>query len=328
MNYDFYKPLNERLPDQKRMVPDTHSTDTQYQDAVRRVKEEGEYMKHPKMANGRYAHFSLNPLVYDYANGIPLLTERNIPFWRKSIGELLAFIHGVRHLKDLEPWQCANFWADFVTEEKCAIFGLVPGDLGGASYGGIYHDFPIPDPEKKDPEGKTFNQFYHLIKQIQWEPSLSTHMVTSWYPPGTLQHDELQRKVVVAPCHGDLIKVSIIGKEKGKPGGKLTLTQVQRSGDMPIGVPSNIFQYAALGLMLAQVTDTVPYRYVHYFLDAQIYDNQLENVQEILERKAKPFPVLKIKNPDIRDIFEFKIDDFELEEYDPNPSIKGIPVTI
>ncbi len=153
-------------------------------------------------------------------------------------------------------------------------------------------------------------------------------MVTSWYPPGALQHDALQRKVVVAPCHGDLIKVSILGKEKGKPGGKLILTQVQRSADMPIGVPSNIFQYAALGLMLAQVTETTPYAYVHSFLDAQIYENQLENVETLLSRESKSFPILKIKNPDIRDIFEFTIDDFELEEYDPNESIKGIPVTI
>lgn len=316
MNYDFYKPLSERTPD------------GQYLAALRRIKEEGEYLKNPFMAHGRFTHFSLNPLVYDYANGIPLLTERKIAFWRKSIGELLAFILGVRHLKDLEPYGCEKFWADFVTKDKCATFGLEEGDLGPASYGGIYHDFPVPDPEKKDPNGATFNQFHHLLKQIAWNPSLSTHMVTSWYPPGALQHDELRRQVVVAPCHGDLIKVSIVGKEKGKPGGKLILTQVQRSADMPIGVPSNIFQYAALGLMLAQVTETVPYRYVHVFLDAQIYENQTENVETLLAREPKPFPILKIKNPDIRDIFEFTVDDFELEEYDPHESITGIPVTI
>jgi thymidylate synthase len=101
----------------------------------------------------------------------------------------------------------------------------------------------------------------------------------------------------------------------------------QRSGDLPIGVPSNMVQYAALLMMVAQVTGLEPYEYVHTISDAHIYVDQVSAVEKILQREPRPFPTMKLTNP-TNNIFAFRASDFELEGYDPHPGIKGIPVAI
>ncbi len=295
-----YKPYADRTPDQ------------QYLNLVRMIRDEGERVEHPyQKGMGRITHLSLPPLVYDLSNGFPMLTERNIPFWKTAIAELVAFMNGATTNAELHEFGCP-WWDTWTTAEKCVIFGLEPGDLGWASYGGAYGKFPMPD-------GGHFNQFVNVMRGMKENPSLSTHCVTSWIPFGALQHSGLQRKVVVAPCHGNFIKFTIID-------GKLTLQHVQRSADMPVGVVSNIIQYAALLLMVAQVLGVKPHRYVHYFLDAQIYENQLEKVEELLGREPQAFPTMRIIDPSVNDILAFRPEHFAIEDYNPNPGIK-FPVT-
>ena len=102
---------------------------------------------------------------------------------------------------------------------------------------------------------------------------------------------------------------------------------MQRSGDMPIGVPSNMVQYAALTMAIAHVTGTIPYEYIHTVSDAHIYVDQVEAVKTMLGREPRAFPTMKI-NTEKNDIFDFRKDDFELSEYNPHPGIKAIPVAI
>lgn len=295
-----YLPYAERQPDK------------QYLNLLRMIRDEGERIEHPfQKGMGRITHLALPPLVYTLSNGFPLLTERNIPFWPTAIAELWAFMNGVTTNDGLHDFGC-NWWDVWTTPEKCAAFGLEPGDLGWASYGGAYGKFPMPG-------GDSFNQFIHVTRGMKEKPAMSTHCVTSWIPFGTLQHSGLQRKVVVAPCHGNFLKFTIVN-------GRMTLQHVQRSADMPVGVVSNIAQYAALLLAAAQVVGVEPYRYVHYFLDAQIYENQLEKLEELLAREPRPFPALRINDPEIQDILEFRPQHFSLEDYNPHPGIK-FPVT-
>ena len=101
----------------------------------------------------------------------------------------------------------------------------------------------------------------------------------------------------------------------------------QRSGDVPIGVPSNMVQYAALTMMIAQATGTIPYEYVHTISDAHIYVDQMDAVDKMLERESRPYPTMKL-NTDKTDFFSFTKDDFELSDYDPHPGIKGIAVAV
>ncbi|MFH1013982.1 MAG: thymidylate synthase [Thermoplasmatota archaeon] len=298
-----YKPLYDRVPD------------TQYRDSLKRILKEGELTQNPFQTRGTRTLLTLNPMVFLLSNGFPVITERKIGFWRKSIAELLAFIHGVRDARILAEIWGVNWWKEqWATSEKCAQFGLEPHDLGWGSYGVAFHDFPTM-------EGGSFNQFYHLVEQIRWRPSLRTHVVSPWIPQYCLQHDGRQRKVVVAPCHG-WIQVTIIDD-------KLTLRMDQRSADFPIGVPSNIIQYAALTMMIAHVTGYEPYMYIHSTHDSQIYEDQVDHVGLMLERETRVFPSLHFtKNgQDITDLFHFRPEHFELRDYNPHPTILGIPVT-
>lgn len=299
-----YRPYAERTPDR------------QYLNLLRRIRDEGQEFIHPYQKVGRKTHLSLPPLVYRLKNGAPILTERSLPFWRKPISELIAFMNGATTLEELalygdkETW--ASWWADWAYEDKCKIFGLKPGDLGPGSYGGAFGKFPTP-------EGKLFNQWVEVVRQMKEQPNLSTHFITSWIPFYTIGHSGLQRKVVVAPCHGNALKFTILN-------GKLTLRHVQRSADFPVGVPSNIIQYAAVTLMMAQVLNLEPDEYIHDFLDAQIYDNQVKQVEELLRREPRPFPTLRITDPTIKDILAFRPEHFELTDYHPHPGIR-FPVT-
>ncbi len=300
-----YLPYSERTPDR------------QYLELIRHIRDEGERVEHPfQKGMGRITHLSLPPLVYKMSNGFPLLTERDLKLWPGATAEITAFMNGVTTNDGLHDFGC-SWWDKWTTEEKCRNFGLHEGELGPGSYGGAYGMFPTPDVEPFN--GRPFNQFVHVVKSMQDNPALATHCATSWIPYYTLQHKELQRKVVVAPCHGNFLKFTIIG-------GKMTLQHVQRSADMPVGVVWNISQYAQMLLMAAQAVGVEPYQYVHYFLDAQIYENQLEKVEELLSRQPKAFPTMRIKDASITDILAFRHSDFEIEDYHPNPGIK-FPVT-
>lgn len=303
-NFANMKPKEERTPD------------TQYLDLLRRIKEEG-YGAETQLEVDAIAVIGAT-MRFKLANGFPMITERNMApnikpetIWKQAIGEIIGFMNGARTLEELESYGC-YWWKPWGTEEKCKKRGLETGDLGPGSYGAAFHDFPTAD-------GGTYNQFQNIIEQIKEKPNLRTHFITPWVPQYTIRGEGKTQKVVVCPCHG-WIHLRVFD-------GKLTLHMFQRSGDVPIGVPSNMVQYAALTMMIAKATGLEPYEYVHTISDAHIYVDQMDAVDEMLTRDSKPFPMMKL-NTDKTDLFSFTRDDFELSEYEAHPGIRGIPVAI
>lgn len=299
---EIYKPYEERTPDY------------QYQNVLRHVRDNGVYMKHPHQTKGRFASVTTPKMIFPFSNGVPLLTERKLAFWRRPIAEIICFINGARTLADMERiggkhWPA--WWSAWLDAKTCDVFGYKMGDNGPGSYGPAFHDFQTPN--------GPINQIERLVEQIKRDPNNSTHKVSTWQPHLVLQDEIGKRQVVVAPCHGDL-QVSILDN-------RLYLTMIQRSADTPIGVPSNMIQYAALALMLAQVTGYNAHTFVHVLVDAQIYEDQFKKVEEILEREPHPFPTLRITETGITNIFDFRPEHFELTDYYPHPAIGDIPVT-
>jgi thymidylate synthase len=302
------KPYSERTPD------------TQYKDLLKRILTEGVRTK-TQLETDAITLMGPGSMHFKLENGFPMITERNmapkesenlkVTIWKQAIAEILAFINGARTLKQLEDFGC-SWWSPWGTEAKCKKRGLETGDLGPGSYGAAFHDFPTAD-------GNTYNQFKNIIEQIKEMPHLRTHFITPWIPQYTIRGEGKQQKVVVAPCHG-WIHLRILDN-------KLTLHMIQRSGDVPIGVPSNMVQYAALTMAIAQATGTIPYEYIHTISDAHIYIDQVPAVEIMLARETRPFPTMNM-NSTKKDLFDFRKEDFELSDYNPHPGIKSIPVAI
>lgn len=303
-----YLPYSKRTPD------------TQYQERLRLILEEGTRVK-SQTGTDTISYIGIPPMRFKLANGFPMITERNmapkesdrlpVTIWKQAIGEIIAFINGARTQKVLESFG-VSWWAPWCTEAKCHKRGLETGDLGPGSYGAAFHDFPTS-------EGQPYNQVQNIVEQIKELPHLKTHFISPWVPRYTIRGKGKTQKVVVCPCHG-WMHILI-------QNGKLSLHMIQRSGDLPIGVPSNMVQYAAMTMMLAQATGYEPYEYVHSISDAHIYVDQVEAVKTMLAREARAFPTLTLTSK-TKDIFAFRKDDFELSEYQPHPGIVGIPVAI
>ncbi|MDO8183726.1 MAG: thymidylate synthase [bacterium] len=284
--------------------------DSQYQERLQFILKNGELIKETPQGVGAITVFGgLSPMVFDLDNGLPVITCRDISkFWVKPIAEILAFIHGAQTLKELEEVGC-GWWKDWATPKKCAAIEVPEGDLGPGSYGPAFHDFPMPNHQ-------TFNQFSHVVRQIKHYPHVRTAFVSPWIP--YLIGRGGWQKAVVSPCHG-WVHLRVIN-------GRLDLHMFQRSADFPVGVPANMIQYAALLLMIAQVTGYRPGRFIHSFSDAHIYENQVEAVKEMVKRKPRSLPSIGI-NSDIEDLFAFEPDHFTLFDYYPHPAMK-IPVAI
>ena len=285
--------------------------DTQYRNNLKYILDNGVRVKSQQ---GVDALTVIGPpsMHFKLENGFPMITERSIKgFWKGSIGEICAFINGARTLTELESFGC-KFWTAWGTPKKCAKRGLAPGDLGPGSYGAAFHDFPTAD-------GSSYNQIKNIVEQMIEFPHLRTHFISPWIPQYIIRGTGKQQKVVVAPCHG-WIHLRIIDN-------KLTLHMFQRSGDFPVGVPSNMVQYAALLMVLAHVTKTEPYEFVHSFSDAHIYVDQIPAVEELLKREPKRLPTVTMNNKK-DDIFDYRAEDFELSDYDPHPPMKDIPVAV
>jgi len=289
MTEDFYFPPEKRVED------------SQYVNRLKQILREGTLVKETPQGVGALTCFGeLPPMVFDLRNGVPLITERKIGFWRKGVAEIIAFLNGARTIDEIESFGC-DFWKDY--RGKGSMFGLDPDDMGPGSYGAAFHNFETPD-------GGTLNQFKQLVEQITKYPSARTHLVTPWKPYYTARGEN--RKVIVAPCHGWL-HFRILE-------GKLSMEMHQRSADMPVGVPSNMIQYAALLLMVAQVCNLEPWKYIHSFGDAHIYENQVADVRKLVERPAKKFPILRV-DPSVKNLFDFRVEHFTIEEYDPHPGM-------
>jgi thymidylate synthase len=302
------KPLEDRTPD------------SQYQRLLRDVLERGERTNSQQGVDA-ITLMGPNPLHFKLENGFPIINERNmapkeserlpVTIWRQAIAEMCAFVNGARTQKSLEEFGC-YWWQAWVTKEKCEKRGLEEGDLGPGSYGAAFHDFPTI-------EGPAYNQFQNIIEQIREFPHLRTHFISPWIPQYTIRGQGKQQRVVVAPCHG-WMHFRVLD-------GKLTLHMFQRSADIPVGVPANMVQYGALLMMVAQMTGTIPYEYIHSFSDAHIYVDQVEAVQTMLAREPKPLATMRIDQT-VSDFFSFRKEHFTLEDYNPHPGIKGIPVAI
>lgn len=245
-------------------------------------------------------------------DGAPIITERDISgFYKSAIGELFGFINGARTQEELEQFGC-KWWKSWVTEKKCAKRGLETGDLGPGSYGAAFHDFPTK-------EGDNFNQFEEIVKQMKERPELKTHLITPWIPQYTIRNHDHQQKVVVCPCHG-WIHFNIIND-------KLNMTMYQRSCDTVVGLPSNWAQYTALLLAMSNVMGLEPGEFVHMISNAHIYSNTFDTAETILSREAAPFPTLKVVN-NHDSIFDYRKDDFALEDYHPKEKILKIPLGV
>jgi thymidylate synthase len=294
------KPYNQR------------TVDTQYRDLLKRIMTEGKTMKpiHGEDAKQIIGH----QMRFDLDNGFPLITERDISKLMKgALAEHMAFLHGARTQKELEEWGC-KWWSRWVTKEKCATFGLPEGDLGPGSYGPAWAAFPTA-------EGKPFNQIVEVMRQIKERPYLRTHIISPWIPQYTIQHSDLQRKVVVAPCHGYL---HIFADPATKI---LSVHHFQRSGDIPVGVPFNIIQYAAFTMMVAQLIGYKPGELIYTISDAHIYESQYSYVEELLKREPQAFPTVTL-DENIKDILDFRPEHFKLgDDYKAGPAM-SIPTPV
>lgn len=294
--------------------------DTQYRERLQLILKEGTRVK-SQTGTDTISYVAIPPMRFKLSNGFPMITERNmnpktserlpVTIWSQAIGEIIAFINGARTQSQLESFG-VSWWAPWVTEEKCHKRGLETGDLGPGSYGAAFHDFPTA-------EGQPYNQVKNIVEQIKELPHLKTHLISPWVPQYTIRGKGKTQKVVVCPCHGWM---HILIQNN-----KLTLHMFQRSGDLPIGVPSNMVQYAAMTMMIAQATGYEPYEYIHSISDAHIYVDQVPAVETMLEREPRVFPTMTLTNP-TKDIFAFRHTDFELSDYNPHPGIKSIPVAI
>lgn len=225
---------------------------------------------------------------FDLADGFPLLTTKKLHL-KSIIHELLWFLAGdtnVKYLQDngVRIW---NEWAD----DK--------GELGHI-YGYQWRSWP-------DYDGGHIDQIKQVIEDIKHNPESRRHIVSAWNVadlPG----------MALPPCH--------VMFQFYVADGRLSLQLYQRSGDCFLGVPFNIASYALLLLMVAQVTGLKPGEFIHTLGDAHIYHNHIEQVKTQLARKPRKLPVMKL-NPDVKDILDFKFEDFTLEGYDPLPHIKG-----
>jgi thymidylate synthase len=297
-----YLPYKERIPS------------TAYSDMLRAIRDEGVRVetKQGEQALALAGHCMRFPM----AHGAAVITERSIKgFVGKAIGELCAFINGARTLEELAEFGC-DWWDAWATPEKCETRALEPGDLGPGSYGHAFKNFTT-DLDGEDPG---FDQLPHLVKKLRDLPLDRTALMSPWIPNANHREQGVRSRNTIAPCHG-WIHALVFGE-------KLHLIHNQRSGDTPIGVPSNMAQYTALGLMLEHLTGYEFVEYVHWIQYAHIYANQLPHVEEMLARKPLPLPTLQLTEAGLRvsDIHDFRAEHFELSDYHPHPAIAGIPV--
>lgn len=258
----------------------------QYQDLLRTILETGAY-KSDRTGTGTYSIFGYQ-MRFDLSQGFPLLTTKKLHL-RSIIYELLWFLQGdtnIRYLKDhgVSIW---DEWAD------------PNGDLGPV-YGHQWRSWSTPD-------GGKIDQITQLIEQIKTNPDSRRLMVCAW------NVGEID-KMVLPPCHV-LFQFYVNN-------GEISLQLYQRSADVFLGVPFNIASYTLLLMMVAQVCGLKPKEFVHTLGDAHIYSNHVEQAKLQLSRDPRPLPTMRI-NPEVKDIFSFQYEDFQLENYDPHPHIKA-----
>lgn len=259
----------------------------QYLNLLETILEKGT-KKEDRTGTGTLSRFG-HQMRFDLGEGFPLTTTKKLHL-KSIIHELLWFLAGDTNVKYLQE-NGVRIWNEWADEN---------GDLGHI-YGYQWRSWPTPG-------GQHIDQISNVIDSIKNRPDSRRHIVSAW------NVGELD-KMNLPPCH-ILFQFYVAG-------GKLSCQLYQRSADVFLGVPFNIASYALLTLMMAQVTDLEPGDFVHTFGDVHIYTNHLEQVKLQLTRTPFELPAMKI-NPDIKNIFDFKFDDFELVNYNAHPHIKGV----
>ncbi len=231
-------------------------------------------------------------LRFDLHDGFPLVTTKKVHL-RSIIHELLWFLRGETNVRWLND-RGVTIWDEWADDE---------GDLGPV-YGKQWRSWPTRD-------GGAIDQVSEVVEQIRVNPDSRRLIVSAWNVA------DLPR-MALAPCHC-LFQFHVAD-------GRLSCQLYQRSADIFLGVPFNIASYALLTMMMAQVCDLEAGEFIHTFGDAHLYANHLEQAQEQLKRSPKPLPTMRI-NPEVKSIFDFQFEDFELLNYAPHPHIAA-PVAV
>ncbi|MBL7112817.1 MAG: thymidylate synthase [Bacteroidales bacterium] len=258
----------------------------QYLDLLTHVMEEG-VKKKDRTGTGTISIFG-HQMRFNLEDGFPLLTTKKLHL-RSIIHELLWFLMGETNIKYLND-NNVTIWDEWADEN---------GNLGQI-YGYQWRSWPAAD-------GRKVDQIKLLIDSLQGDPDSRRHIISAW------NVGELD-KMALPPCH--VFFQFYVSDDK------LSCQLYQRSADIFLGVPFNIASYSMLLIMVAQVTGLKPYEFVHTLGDAHIYLNHVDQVNLQLTREPRQLPEMKI-NPDVKDIFAFKFEDFELVNYHPHPHIKG-----
>ncbi len=225
---------------------------------------------------------------YNLAEGFPVLTTKKLHL-KSIIHELLWFLTGDTNIKYLQD-NGVRIWNEWADKD---------GNLGPV-YGYQWRSWPTPD-------GKHIDQISQVVDSLKNNPDSRRHIISAW---NVGQIDQMN----LPPCH-ILIQFYVAD-------GKLSCQLYQRSADIFLGVPFNIASYALLTLMMAQVCDLQPGEFIHTLGDAHIYLNHMDQVKLQLSREPYPLPQMKI-NPEVKNIFDFKFEDFELTGYQSHPHIAG-----
>jgi thymidylate synthase len=225
---------------------------------------------------------------FDLSDGFPLITTKKLHV-KSIIHELLWFLAGDTNIAYLKA-NGIRIWDEWADEN---------GDLGPV-YGYQWRSWPAPD-------GRAIDQIALLVEGLKTNPNSRRHIVSAWNPA-------LVDEMALPPCHC-LFQFYVSE-------GRLSCQLYQRSADVFLGVPFNIGSYALLTMMMAQVTGLKPGDFVHSFGDVHLYHNHFDQAREQLSRTPRALPLMRL-NPEVRDIFAFRYEDFALENYDPHPHIKA-----
>ena len=243
--------------------------------------------KHDRTGTGTLSVFGYQ-MRFNLQDGFPLVTTKKLHL-KSIIHELIWFLQGDTNIAYLKE-NGVRIWDEWADEQ---------GNLGPV-YGYQWRNWPKPD-------GGHIDQITQVVNQLKNNPDSRRIMVSAWNVADV-------ERMALPPCHS-LFQFYVAD-------GKLSCQLYQRSADIFLGVPFNIASYALLTMMMAQVCDLEYGDFVHTFGDAHLYNNHIEQAHLQLSREPRPLPTMRI-NPEVKDIFKFKFEDFTLENYDPWPHIKG-----
>jgi len=261
-----------------------------YLDLMRHVMRQG-VVKGDRTGTGTRSVFGYQ-MRFDLATGFPLLTTKKV-HTKSIIHELLWFLRGDSNIAYLKQ-NGVTIWDEWASEN---------GDLGPV-YGVQWRSWPTAD-------GHHVDQISQVVREIRENPNSRRLIVSAWNV-GALD------QMALPPCHA-FFQFYVAN-------GRLSCQLYQRSADIFLGVPFNIASYALLTQMIAQVTGLVPGDFVHTLGDAHLYSNHIEQATLQLERQPRALPIMRL-NPDVKSIFDFRYEDFELLNYDPHPPIRA-PVAV